>query len=89
MPSQVVAVASKVGLHARPATILVKVAAAAGLPVTIGRPGEKAVNAASLLAVLSLGIKNGDDIEVIVGEGSNAEAVLDSIVEIISTDHDQ
>lgn len=89
MPSQVVAVASKVGLHARPATILVKAAGAAGLPVTIGRPGEKAVNAASLLAVLALGVKNGDSIEVTVGDGDSADAVLASIVEIIATDHDE
>lgn len=89
MPSQIVAVGSKVGLHARPATILVKAAGAAGLSVTIGRPGEKAVNAASLLAVLALGVKNGDSIEVTVADGDNADAVLASIVEIIATDHDE
>ena len=89
MPSQIVAVASKVGLHARPASILVKAAAAAGLSVTIGRPGDKAVNAASLLSVLALGVKNGDSIEVTVADGDNADAVLASIVEIIATDHDE
>jgi phosphocarrier protein len=89
MPSQIVAVGSKVGLHARPATILVKAAAAAGLAITIGRPGEKAVNASSLLSVLALGVKNGDSIEVTVADGENADAVLASIVEIISTDHDE
>jgi phosphocarrier protein HPr len=89
MPSQIVAVGSKVGLHARPATILVKAAGASGLSVTIGRPGEKAVNAASLLAVLALGVKNGDSIEVTVADGENADAVLASIVEIIATNHDE
>lgn len=89
MPSQIVVVGSKVGLHARPATILVKAAAAAGVAVTIGRPGEKAVNASSLLSVLALGAKNGDSIEVTVADGENADAVLASIVEIISTDHDE
>jgi len=89
MPSQIVAVGSKVGLHARPATILVKAAGASGLSVTIGRPGEKAVNAASLLAVLALGVKNGESIEVTVADGENADAVLASIVEIIATNHDE
>jgi phosphocarrier protein HPr len=89
MASQIVAVGSKVGLHARPASILVKAAAAAGLAVTIGRPGEKAVNAASLLSVLALGVKNGDSIEVTVADGDGADAVLASIVEIIATDHDE
>ena len=89
MPSQIVAVGSKVGLHARPASLLVKAAAAAGVAVTIGRPGDKAVNAASLLSVLALGVKNGDQIEVTVADSDNAATVLADIVTIISTDHDE
>ena len=89
MPSQIVAVGSKVGLHARPASLLVKAAAAAGVSVTIGRPGDKAVNAASLLSVLALGVKNGEDIEVTVADGDNSAAVLADIVAIIATDHDE
>lgn len=89
MPSQIVAVASKVGLHARPASLLVKAAGAAGVAVTIGRPGAKAVNAASLLSVLALGVKNGDEIEVTVADGDNSQAVLDELVAIIATDHDE
>lgn len=89
MPSQIVAVGSKVGLHARPASILVKAAAGAGVAVTIGRPGEKAVNAASLLSVLALGVKNGDSIEVSVADGENSDSVLATIVDIIAKDHDE
>jgi phosphocarrier protein len=88
MPSQIVAVGSKVGLHARPASLLVKAAAASGLAVSIGRPGDKAVNAASLLSVLALGVKNGDSIEVVVADGDNSDSVLATLVEIIATDHD-
>ena len=89
MPSQIVSVGSKVGLHARPASLLVKAAAAAGVAVTIGRPGDKAVNAASLLSVLALGVKNGDEIEVTVADSDNAVTVLADIVTIIATDHDE
>ena len=89
MPSQIVAVGSKVGLHARPATLLVKAAGAAGVKVTVGRPGDKAVNAASLLSVLALGVKNGDEVEVTVEDGDNADATLATIVDIIATDHDE
>lgn len=89
MPSQIVPVASKVGLHARPASLLVKAAAAAGVSVTIGRPGEKAVNAASLLMVLALGVKNGDDVEITVADAPNAQVILDDLVSIIATDHDE
>lgn len=89
MPSRVVAVGSRVGLHARPASVLVKAAAGAGVPVTIGRVGEKAVNAASMLSVLALGVKQGEEIEITVGEHENADAVLEAIAVVIATDHDE
>lgn len=89
MPSQVVVVGSKVGLHARPASLLVKAAGSSGLSVTVGRPGEKAVNAASLLSVLALGVKNGDSVEITVSDGTNADTVLAELVQIVATDHDE
>lgn len=89
MPSRIVAVGSRVGLHARPASLLVKAAAGAGVPVTIGRVGEKAVNAASMLSVLALGVKMGEEIEVIVSDdAANAAEVLDTIATLIVTNHD-
>lgn len=89
MPSQTVVVGSKVGLHARPASLLVKAAGGSGLGVTIGKPGEKAVNAASLLSVLALGVKNGDSVEITVADGDNSDSVLAQLVEIVATDHDE
>ncbi len=89
MPSQVVVIGSKVGLHARPASLLVKAASAAGVPVTIGRVGDKAVNAASMLSVLALGAKHGESIEIKVGDSADADQVLANLVEIIQTNHDE
>ncbi len=88
MPSRIVTVGSRVGLHARPASILVKAAAGAGVPVTIGRVGDKQVNAASMLSVLALGVKQGEEVEINVGDHENAQAVLDTIANVILTDHD-
>lgn len=88
MPSQTVTVASTVGLHARPASLLIKAATAAGVPVTIGRVGQEPVNAASMLNVLALGAKFGDELEVTVADGPNAQEILESLVEIIRTNHD-
>lgn len=88
MPSQVVVIGSKVGLHARPATLLIKACAAAGVPVTIGRVGETAVNAASMLSVLALGAKCGESVEITVGDGPDSTRVLNELVEIVQTDHD-
>ena len=89
MPSQIVVIGSKVGLHARPASLLVKAASGAGVSVTIGRVGEKAVNAASMLSVLALGAKHGESIEITVADGPNADQVLADLVHIVQTNHDE
>ena len=89
MPSQVVVIGSKVGLHARPASLLVKAASGAGVSVTIGRVGENAVNAASMLSVLALGAKHGESIEITVADGPNADQVLADLVNIVETNHDE
>ena len=89
MPSQVVVIGSKVGLHARPASLLVKAASGAGVSVSIGRVGENAVNAASMLSVLALGAKHGESIEITVADGPNADQVLADLVNIVETNHDE
>lgn len=90
MPTRTAVIASTVGLHARPAGLFVGLAGEAvraGVKVTIGRPGEEPVNAASILSVLSLGARHGDTVEV-SAEGDEAEAVLDRLVGELSTDRD-
>jgi phosphocarrier protein len=90
MPSRTAVIASSVGLHARPAGLFVGLAGEAvraGVSVTIGRPGEEPVNAASILSVLSLGARQGDTVEL-NAEGDNADDVLARLVEELSTDRD-
>ena len=48
-------IASKVGLHARPAATFVKAVAEKGVPVTIAKEGGAAVDASSILGVMTLG----------------------------------
>lgn len=83
MAQRRVVVASKVGLHARPAALFVKAAGATGLPVTIAKDGSAAADARSILSVLSLDVRGGDEVVVsVVGEG--AEAALDELASILS-----
>ncbi len=89
MPSTTVVVGSKVGLHDRPASLLVKASSNSGLSVTVSKPGETGVNAASLLSVLSLGVKMGESIEINVANGDNADELLAELVDIVSRDHDE
>jgi len=56
-------ITDEVGIHARPAGLLVKEAKAAGCKVTISK-GEKSADATKLMAVMSLGVKKGDEVTV-------------------------
>jgi len=87
MATRTVTIASSVGLHARPASLFVEAAAESGLDVEIGRPGEDAVDATSILGVIALGAKHGEEV-VLTAEGADADAVLDRLVALLSTDLD-
>ena len=87
-PSQrTVTIASSVGLHARPAALFVQAATATGLPVQINKVGDEPVDARSILGVMALGAKFGEEV-VLTAEGDGAEAALDGLVELLSRDLD-
>ncbi len=54
-----------VGIHARPAGLLVKEVKKYTSTVTIAK-GEKSVNALKLMALMGMGIKQGDTVKVTV-----------------------
>ena len=61
-----------VGIHARPAGLLVKeIKNFAGSAVTITK-GEKKVNALKLMALMQMGIKQGDTVTVSIDGGDEA-----------------
>lgn len=86
MSERTVTIASAQGLHARPAALFVQAVANSGLSVQLTK-GEKTLNAASILGVISLGIAHGDEI-TLRAEGDNADAVLDDLAALLATDHD-
>ena len=77
MAQRTVTIASSVGLHARPAALFVQAASDSGLDVEIGRPGEDAVDATSILGVMALGAKFGEEV-VLTADGDGADDALDS-----------
>ena len=66
-----------VGIHARPAGVLVKEIKKYASAVTVTK-GEKSVNALKLMALMQMGIKCGDTVRVDV-EGGDEEAVATAI----------
>ncbi len=69
-----------VGIHARPAGLLVKkIKEFAGAAITIAK-GDKKVDARKLMAIMQMGVKQGDTITVAV-EGENEEAICQTLKE--------
>ena len=62
-----------VGIHARPAGLLVKAAKALDSTVTIIKADGKSAIAVKLMALMGLGIKQGETVTVTL-EGGNEEA---------------
>ncbi|WP_027415908.1 HPr family phosphocarrier protein [Aneurinibacillus terranovensis] len=71
------------GLHARPATMLVQKASSFPCEVTISK-GDKHVNAKSIMGVMSLGIRQGEQLTVTT-KGEQEEEALKAMGEIIET----
>jgi len=88
MPERTVVIGSTVGLHARPAAIFVQAAAAQPVKVTIAKVGGKPVDARSILSVLALDARGGQEI-VLAADGDGAEAALDSLAGLLSRDLDK
>lgn len=86
MADRSVTIASSNGLHARPASLFVQAVTNSGLPVELAK-GDKKINAASILGVISLGIQHGDEVTLST-TGDNAESVLDDLSAFLGTDHD-
>ncbi|MDO9398484.1 MAG: HPr family phosphocarrier protein [Herbiconiux sp.] len=87
MAERTVEMASKHGLHARPATLFTQAVAKSGIAVQIAKAGGTPVNAASILGVISLGIEQGDSL-TLTSEAECADAVLDELATLLSTDLD-
>ena len=62
----------EVGMHARPAGMLVKLAKELSSAVTITK-GDRTVEATKLLAIMSLGVKTGEEITVSADSGEDLE----------------
>jgi phosphocarrier protein HPr len=87
MASTRVKIGSAVGLHARPAGLLAEAAGRLSVPVLINRPGVAGVSAASILAIMSLGVGFGEEVEL-TADGEGAEAALEQLSALLAQDLD-
>lgn len=82
-----VVVGSKVGLHARPAALFVQAASKLPVRVTVAKEGGDPVDARSILAVLGLDVRGGQEI-ILAAEGDGAEQALEELAALAAKDLD-
>lgn len=72
------------GIHARPAGILVKAIAKLKSNITIQKAGEeRVVNAKSIMAVMSLGVKKDNEV-ILTAEGEDEEEAIQAVEKVLT-----
>ena len=84
MAERQVTVGLRAGLHARPAALFVQEANRFASEIYVEKQG-KAVNAKSIMGIMSLAISNGTQV-VIRAEGSDAEQAVTKLADLIEKD---
>lgn len=85
--SEEVVVGSESGLHARPAAMVVALAGKLDPPVTLRKPDGMAVNARSIVKVLSQNFCHGD-VVVVEACGEGAEESVRQMADLVSRELD-
>ncbi|HET7414179.1 MAG TPA: HPr family phosphocarrier protein [Arthrobacter sp.] len=88
MPVRTTTVTAEVGLHARAAAVFVRAVIDSGQLVTIAKPGHPAVDARSLLAVMSQDYECGCAVELAIADDDDSAAAneaLDGLVRLLSS----
>lgn len=75
---KVVRILNEQGVHARPASIFSKTASKFMSTVSIVH-GNRVANAKSIINIMGLGLKKGEEIKIII-EGSDAKEAMEALV---------
>ncbi|MEY2847389.1 MAG: hypothetical protein RI885_54 [Actinomycetota bacterium] len=80
-------IGSRVGLHARPASLFIEAVNKQPVKVFISKGDSAPLNAGSILTIMSLGAANGD-VVTLSAEGDGADAALDELAALLESDLD-
>jgi phosphocarrier protein HPr len=87
MAERTATIASRAGLHARPATLFIEAVNRQPVKVTIGLGDGPGMDASSILSIMALGAGPGT-VVTLRAEGDGADAALDELVTLLETDLD-
>lgn len=89
MIERTVVVATQIGLHARPAAVFCKAAAAQPATVTLATAEGDSADARSMLSVLGLGVRGGQQVTLSADpEATGAQASVEALAELLASDLD-
>jgi len=80
---KIVKILNQQGLHARPASIFVKTANKFKASVSIEH-GNGVANAKSIINIMGLGLKKGEEIKIIT-EGTDEKEAMDALVGLVES----
>lgn len=84
-----VVVATQIGLHARPAAVFCKAAAAQPARVTLTTADGGSAECRSMLSVLGLGVRGGQEVTLSAdADADGARASVDALAELLASDLD-
>jgi len=84
MVKKTVVVSNPLGIHARPATLLVQSAARFDADIFLSKGDIQRINGKSIMGVMMLAAEQGAEILVEV-EGADAEAALEAVAELLTS----
>jgi len=79
VPTMSARISAPMGLHARPAGRLTAAVAQSGIPVRLATSDGKSVDAGSIIMVMSLGVAQGDVVELIAEDDGTADLLSDLV----------
>ncbi|MBH0054172.1 HPr family phosphocarrier protein [Salinibacterium sp. SWN139] len=88
MSSTTVVIGSRVGLHARPASVFAHAVGECGITVMLMDASGSTINAGSILGVLAMGI-GYQDVITLSSDDEGAEPVLASLAELLGRELDK
>lgn len=80
-----VKVTNKLGIHARPATLLVQAASRYEADIYLSKGDVNRINGKSIMGVMMLAAEHGSEV-VVEAEGSDAEAALETVTGLLGGD---
>ncbi len=84
MASRTVTVTNPLGIHARPAALVVQAAARFQSDVTLSKRDVGDVNGKSIMGVMMLAAENGAEVTV-AAEGPDAEAAVATLADLLGS----